>query len=193
VERLIPPGKHGGRRRDVDVHEVLNGIMYVPSTGCQWRHVPKDLPPRSTLHGYLQRWSYDRTLEKVHYVPTLGRSGDQPPLERGKGGRTTRRAAAAALPAWSCRWRPRPRSVPSGHPRVLAFLAAQRDRAASAEPIQLPHNQHVADRQAANASGSAVGRGEPARSGINRGGKNAASNHLIDFQYDLPYIRWFRS
>jgi transposase len=68
VERLIPPGKRGGRRRDVDVREVLNGIMYVLSTGCQWRYVPKDLPPRSTLHGYLQRWSYDRTLEKVHYV-----------------------------------------------------------------------------------------------------------------------------
>jgi transposase len=68
IKPLIPPAKRGGRRRDVDVREVLNGIMYVLSTGCQWRYVPKDLPPRSTLHGYLQRWSYDRTLEKIHYA-----------------------------------------------------------------------------------------------------------------------------
>jgi Putative transposase of IS4/5 family (DUF4096) len=59
IERLIQPAKRGGRRRDVDVREVLNGVMYVLSTGCQWRCVPKDLPPRSTLHGYLQRWIYD--------------------------------------------------------------------------------------------------------------------------------------
>jgi transposase len=68
VEPLIPSAKRGGRRREVDVREVLNGIMYVLSTGCQWRYVPKDLPPRTTLHGYLQRWVYDHTLEKVHYA-----------------------------------------------------------------------------------------------------------------------------
>jgi transposase len=68
VTPLIPPAKRGGRKRDVDVREVVNGIMYVLSTGCQWRYVPTDLPPRSTLHGYLQRWEYDGTLEKVHYA-----------------------------------------------------------------------------------------------------------------------------
>jgi transposase len=68
VERLIPPAKRGGRRREVDVREVLNGIMYVLSTGCQWRYIPRDLPPRSTLHDYLQRWDYDGTLRKIHYV-----------------------------------------------------------------------------------------------------------------------------
>jgi transposase len=68
IERLIPPAKRGGRRRGVDVREILNGIMYVLSTGCQWRYVPKDLPPRSTIHGYLQRGNYDRKLEKIHYA-----------------------------------------------------------------------------------------------------------------------------
>jgi transposase len=68
VESLIPPAKRGGRRREVDVREVLNGLLYVVSTGCQWRYVPKDLPPRSTLYGYLQRWNYDGTMEKVHYA-----------------------------------------------------------------------------------------------------------------------------
>ena len=46
----------------------MNGVMYVLSTGCQWRYIPKDLPPRSTLHEYLQRWDYDGTLEKIHHT-----------------------------------------------------------------------------------------------------------------------------
>jgi transposase len=68
VEYLIPPAKRGGRRREVDVREVLNGIMYVLSTGCQWRYIPRDLPPRSTLHDYLQRWDYDGTLGNIHHA-----------------------------------------------------------------------------------------------------------------------------
>jgi transposase len=68
IECLIPPAKHGGRYREVDVREVVNGIMYVLSTGCQWRYVPGDLPPRSTLHFYLQRWQYDGTLMKIHHT-----------------------------------------------------------------------------------------------------------------------------
>ena len=68
VAPLIPPAKRGGRRREVDVREVLNGIMYVLSTGCQWRYVPRDLPPRSTLHDYLRRWDYDGTLGNIHYA-----------------------------------------------------------------------------------------------------------------------------
>lgn len=68
VEHLIPPAKRGGRRRKVNIREVLNGIMYVLSTGCQWRYVPRDLPPRSTLHEYLQRWDYDGTLGTIHYA-----------------------------------------------------------------------------------------------------------------------------
>jgi len=68
VERLIRPAKRGGRRREVVVREVLNGIMYVLSTGCQWRYIPRDLPPRSTVYGYLQRWNYDGTLNKIHHA-----------------------------------------------------------------------------------------------------------------------------
>ncbi len=68
VHHLIPPAKRGGRRREIDVRQVLNGIMYVLSTGCQWRYIPRDLPPRSTLHDYLQRWDYDGTLGKIHYA-----------------------------------------------------------------------------------------------------------------------------
>ena len=48
VAPMIPPGRHGGRRRSVNVREVLNGIFYVLWTGCQWKALPKDLPPKST-------------------------------------------------------------------------------------------------------------------------------------------------
>ena len=68
VEPLIPPAKGGGNKRHVDVREVMNGIMYILSTGCQWRAVPKDLPPRSTLFDYLDLWSYDGTLDRIHHA-----------------------------------------------------------------------------------------------------------------------------
>ena len=68
VAPLIPPAKHGGRRRRVMVREVMNGAMYVLSTGCQWRYLPKDLPPKSTVHDYLTRWNYDGTIERMHHA-----------------------------------------------------------------------------------------------------------------------------
>src|SRR6266581_447932 len=52
VEPLIPPAKHGGRKRSIDVREALNGIFYVLCTGCQWQALPKDLPPKSTQWGW---------------------------------------------------------------------------------------------------------------------------------------------
>jgi transposase len=65
---LIPPGKRGGRPRDVNVREVLNAIFYVLSTGCQWKALPKDLPPKSTAHYYFMLWDWDRTLERIHHA-----------------------------------------------------------------------------------------------------------------------------
>src|SRR5689334_16102963 len=49
VEPFIPWARRGGRRRTVEVREVLNGLLHVLATGCQWRALPKDLPPRSTV------------------------------------------------------------------------------------------------------------------------------------------------
>ena len=68
VEPFIPPAKRGGRKRTVDVREVLNGIFYVLATGCQWRALPKDLPPKSTVHDYLTLWAWDGTLSRLHYA-----------------------------------------------------------------------------------------------------------------------------
>ena len=66
VEPLIPPAKRGGNRRTVSVREVVNGLMYVLSSGCQWRAIPKDLPPRSTVYDYFDLWSWDGTLDRIH-------------------------------------------------------------------------------------------------------------------------------
>ena len=68
VEHLIPPGKPGGGKRTVIMREVVNGLMYVLSTGCQWRAVPKDLPPKSTIYEYFDLWTYDGTLERIHHA-----------------------------------------------------------------------------------------------------------------------------
>lgn len=67
VVPLIPPAKHGGRKRSVNVREVLNGIFYVLSTGCQWNALPTDLPPKSTVYDYLDLWSWDGTLARIHH------------------------------------------------------------------------------------------------------------------------------
>ena len=66
VEPLIPPARRGGNRRHVVEREVVNGLMYILSTGCQWRAIPKDLPARSTLYDYFDLWSYDGTLDRLH-------------------------------------------------------------------------------------------------------------------------------
>ncbi len=65
---MIPRAKRGGGKRTVDLREVVNGLMYVLSTGCQWRAIPKDLPPRSTVNGYFGLWDYDGTLDRIHHV-----------------------------------------------------------------------------------------------------------------------------
>ena len=64
---MIPPARHGGRKRSVNLREILNGIFYVLSTGCQWQALPKDLPPKSTVHHYFMLWDWDGTLERIHH------------------------------------------------------------------------------------------------------------------------------
>ena len=63
---VIPACRRGGNRRHVDERQVVTGLMYILSTGCQWRAIPKDLPPRSTLYDYFDLWSYDGTLDRLH-------------------------------------------------------------------------------------------------------------------------------
>jgi transposase len=68
VEPVVPPAKVSGNRRRVNVREVVNGIMSILGTGCQWRALPRDLPPRSTVFDYLDLWSLDGTLDRMHHA-----------------------------------------------------------------------------------------------------------------------------
>ena len=64
----VPPAKPGGNRRTVIVRDVVDGVMYILSTGCQWSALPKDLPPRSTVNDYFRRWNDDGTLDRIHHA-----------------------------------------------------------------------------------------------------------------------------
>lgn len=55
-----------GRKREVNVREVINAIFYVLSTGCQWNALPKDLPPKSTAHDYFILLDRDGALQRKH-------------------------------------------------------------------------------------------------------------------------------
>jgi putative transposase len=66
IAPLIPPAKPGGRRRSVDVRELVNAIMYFTRTGCQWRNLPHEFPPWGTVHYYHRRWRLDGTWRKIH-------------------------------------------------------------------------------------------------------------------------------
>jgi transposase len=68
VAPLIRPAKRGGRPRTVNIREVLNGVFYVLSTGCQWQALPKDLPPKSTVWDYFSLWEWDGTIERLHHA-----------------------------------------------------------------------------------------------------------------------------
>ena len=126
VAPMIPPARHGGRRRSVNVREVLNGIFYLLWTGCQWKALPKDLPPKSTVHDYLELWNWDGTLERIHHAlyvavreqegreasPTVAIIDSQTAKGAQKGGlglilRATtraRRSRVASGTSWSTHW-----------------------------------------------------------------------------------------
>jgi transposase len=76
VAPLIPACKRGGRKRTVNLREVVNGLMYVLSTGCQWRYLPKDLPPKGTVYGYFDLWTYKGVLDRIHHA-LYGRCREQ--------------------------------------------------------------------------------------------------------------------
>ena len=63
VRPQIPRAKRGGNKRSVDERAVMNGLMYVLSTGCQWRATPKDLPPRSI--GCTTRFTYSAVSRPI--------------------------------------------------------------------------------------------------------------------------------
>lgn len=68
IAPMIPPPRRGGRRRETNMREVMNAVRYVLRTGCQWRQLPKDFPPRSTVYSYFWEWTRYGTLDRIHDV-----------------------------------------------------------------------------------------------------------------------------
>ena len=66
IEALVPKPKLGGRPPKSLRREIVNGLLYVTRTGCQWRALPPDLPPWRILSWYFMAWRDDRTLERIH-------------------------------------------------------------------------------------------------------------------------------
>src|SRR5436305_14021687 len=66
IERHLPPEPGGGRPRKTEMRDVLDAILYILRTGCQWRYLPGDFPPRSTVWRYFDRWRSDGTLDTIH-------------------------------------------------------------------------------------------------------------------------------
>jgi transposase len=65
VEPLIPPAKRGGNKRSVVIRNIVNGILYALSTGCQRRAVPKELEKKMIIHDYCQRMVEVRTRDRL--------------------------------------------------------------------------------------------------------------------------------
>src|SRR5918999_621971 len=66
LQPLVPPALPGGRRREVDMREILNGIFDHARGGASWRMLPHDLPPWGTVHYYYRRWRLDGAWQRIH-------------------------------------------------------------------------------------------------------------------------------
>lgn len=66
LEALLPPPRRLGRPRTRDLRTIVNAILYILATGCQWRALPRDFPPRSTVQGYFYGWRDDGTWHWIN-------------------------------------------------------------------------------------------------------------------------------
>jgi putative transposase len=56
----------GGRPRKTNLRAVVDAVLYILRTGCQWRYLPKDFPPKSTVWRYFDEWRHNGTLDTIH-------------------------------------------------------------------------------------------------------------------------------
>jgi putative transposase len=68
IEAFMPEPLPIGRPRETDLRAVVNAILYMASTGCQWRQIPREFPPYSTVQGYFYRWSHDGTFARINHA-----------------------------------------------------------------------------------------------------------------------------
>src|ERR1700686_1947464 len=67
IEPQMPAAKRLGRPRETELRAVLDAILYIARTGCQWRMLPKDFPPFTTVQGYFYDWRDDGLFEKINF------------------------------------------------------------------------------------------------------------------------------
>jgi len=124
VEPHIPAAKPGGRHREVVMREIVNGMLYLSRTGCQWRAIPRDLPPWGSVAYYFYRFRRrDGTWDAMHDAlraqvrvaagrePTpsaaiIDSQSVKATEKRGPAAGTTRASGstAASGTSWSTRW-----------------------------------------------------------------------------------------
>lgn len=134
----------GGRPRTTDPRDVADAILYVLRTGCQWRYLPKDFPPKSTVWRYFDEWRHNGTLDTIHdtlrrkvrtrekpYPPRTTASVDSQSVDTTSGGEHRGRDNAENVDG-------RKRHIaadPSGLLPAVAVTAASVDDAAAAQQL----------------------------------------------------------
>jgi transposase len=68
IAPLMPSPASVGRPRKTDLRRVTEAILYMASTGCQWRQIPREFPPYSTVQGYFYGWSRAGTFAQINHV-----------------------------------------------------------------------------------------------------------------------------
>jgi len=66
IKDLIPPEKPGGRKRELDMRQVLNAIFYLNKSGIQWRRLPKDFPNWKSVYHYFRLWRLEGVWLRLH-------------------------------------------------------------------------------------------------------------------------------
>jgi transposase len=68
IEPFMPPPSRLGRPREWDLRTVVDALLYMASTGCQWRQIPNDFPPYSTVQGYFYAWRDEGLWERINHA-----------------------------------------------------------------------------------------------------------------------------
>ena len=67
IEPFLPPARRHGRPRTTDLREVVNAVLYIATSGCQWRMLPRAFPPVSTVQRYFYDWRDSGLWQTIHF------------------------------------------------------------------------------------------------------------------------------